>query len=96
MLNAVLSAALQDGLYFLTLLGILTSVVGGVYYLHIIKAMFFDKPDYTGDKNPHGVCHSSSLTLPISALTLINSLFIFYPQGLLSISNILALVLFGT
>jgi NADH-ubiquinone oxidoreductase chain 2 len=89
----VLSAALQDGLYFITLIAILTSVVGGVYYLLIIKAMFFEKCDSTGNKNSHSIRLSSSLTLPISALTLISSFFIFYPQGLLSIANILALIL---
>jgi len=40
----VLSAALNSGYYFLTLVGILTSVIGAVYYLSIVKTMFFDKP----------------------------------------------------
>lgn len=42
----VLSAALDKGLYFITLVAILTSVVGGIYYLTIIKEMFFNKSDY--------------------------------------------------
>ena len=42
----VLSAALDKGLVFLSIVGILTSVVGGVYYLGIIKEIFFTKPDY--------------------------------------------------
>ena len=42
----VLSAALDKGLIFLSLVAILTSVIGGVYYLGIIKEMFFSKPDY--------------------------------------------------
>lgn len=42
----VLSAALSQGLYFLTIIGILTSVIGGVYYLTMVKEMFFDKPEY--------------------------------------------------
>lgn len=42
----VLSAALDKGLYFMSLVAILTSVIGGVYYLTIIKEMFFSKPDY--------------------------------------------------
>lgn len=42
----VLSAALDKGLYFLSLIAILTSVIGGVYYLTIVKEMFFSKPDY--------------------------------------------------
>jgi NADH-ubiquinone oxidoreductase chain 2 len=42
----VLSAALDKGLIFLSIVAILTSVIGGVYYLTIIKEMFFSKPDY--------------------------------------------------
>ena len=42
----VLSAALDQGLYFITLIAILTSVIGGIYYLTIIKEMFFSKSDY--------------------------------------------------
>lgn len=42
----VLSAALDKGLIFLSLIAILTSVIGGIYYLSIVKEMFFSKPDY--------------------------------------------------
>lgn len=42
----VLSAALDKGLYFITLIAILTSVIGGIYYLTIVKEMFFSKSDY--------------------------------------------------
>jgi len=41
----VFSAALQSGFYFLTLVGIFTSVIGAVYYLSIIKAVFFENTD---------------------------------------------------
>lgn len=42
----VLSAALDKGLVFLSLIAILTSVIGAVYYLNIVKEMFFSLPDY--------------------------------------------------
>jgi len=42
----VLSAALNNGYIFLTLIAILTSVIGAVYYLGIIKQVFFDEPKY--------------------------------------------------
>lgn len=42
----VLSAALDKGLVFLSIVAILTSVIGGIYYLGIIKEIFFTKPDY--------------------------------------------------
>jgi NADH-ubiquinone oxidoreductase chain 2 len=46
----VLSAALDSGYIFLALVAILTSVIGGVYYLNIIKQMFFDAPEHTINK----------------------------------------------
>jgi NADH-ubiquinone oxidoreductase chain 2 len=42
----VLSAALDKGLIFLSLIAILTSVIGGIYYLSIVKEMFFSPSDY--------------------------------------------------
>lgn len=43
----VFSAALQEGFIFLTLIGVLTSVISAVYYLLIVKTMFFDEHTYT-------------------------------------------------
>lgn len=42
----VLSAALYKGYIFLSLVAIITSVIGAVYYLNIIKEMFFFLSEY--------------------------------------------------
>ena len=42
----VLSAALDNGYIFMVLIAILTSVVNAVYYLAIIKQIFFDQAGY--------------------------------------------------
>ena len=42
----VLSAALDKGYILLTLVAILTSVIGAVYYLNVIKEIFFYTPEY--------------------------------------------------
>nr|YP_009355400.1 NADH dehydrogenase subunit 2 [Coccocarpia palmicola]ARB49954.1 NADH dehydrogenase subunit 2 [Coccocarpia palmicola] len=42
----VLSAALDSGYYITSIIAILTSVVSAVYYLNIIKQIFFVKPEY--------------------------------------------------
>ena len=115
----VLSAALDNGYVFLTLVAILTSVISAVYYLNIVKEIFFDKPEYK--VNPYisdvdmyatitkknglvkklsfkydSIILSSHLTITISILTLIILLFICMPQESLSMSNILALILFNS
>jgi NADH-ubiquinone oxidoreductase chain 2 len=47
----VLSAALDSGYVFLTLTAILTSVISAVYYLGVIKQIFFDKHEYKLNQN---------------------------------------------
>ena len=42
----VLSAALDNGYIFISLIAILTSVIGAVYYLNVIKEIFFYSPQY--------------------------------------------------
>lgn len=42
----VLSAALDNGYIFLSLIAILTSVIGAVYYLNVIKEIFFYSSPY--------------------------------------------------
>ena len=43
----ILSSALDNGDIFMCLVAILTSVVSAVYYLYIVKHMFFEKSKYT-------------------------------------------------
>ena len=114
----ILSAAIDSGYIFMSLIAILTSVISAVYYLAIIKQIFFYKPDFK--KNPifrnfyadgliteksviikevyifsDNIVISSSLSLSISIITFIISLFIFIPQEWLSVANLLALILFN-
>ena len=51
----VLSAALDNGYIFLTLIAILTSVISAVYYLNIIKQVFFDKSEYKVNSELHNM-----------------------------------------
>ena len=114
----ILSAAIDNGYIFMALVAILTSVISAVYYLAIIKQIFFDKADYIlndelksfnadgliTEKNTivkkvniliNNIVISSSLSLSISVITLVITLFIFIPEELLSLANILALILFN-
>ena len=49
----ILSAAIDNGYIFMSLVAILTSVISAVYYLAIIKQIFFDKNDYTLNDELH-------------------------------------------
>jgi len=114
----ILSAAIDNGYIFMSLVAILTSVISAVYYLEIIKQIFFYKPDYElnteiidfkGDSliveknvvvkkliiNMENIVLSSSLSLTISIITLLITLFIFIPENLINLTNILAIILFN-
>ena len=55
----VLSAALDSGYIFLSLVAIITSVIGAVYYLNVIKEIFFYSPEH--EVNP--ILNESDSTL---------------------------------
>ncbi|WP_431999042.1 proton-conducting transporter membrane subunit, partial [Streptomyces fungicidicus] len=42
----ILSAAIDNGYIFMSLVAILTSVISAVYYLIVIKEVFFYRTDY--------------------------------------------------
>lgn len=42
---SVLRAAVEGGLMWLTIVGIVFAVIGAFYYLRVIKAMYFDEPE---------------------------------------------------
>lgn len=89
----VLSAALDSGYLFITLVAILTSVISAVYYLNIIKEIYFfndAKKDKKTELNEKIVL-SSYLSITISLLTLGILIFIFVPNEWLSLANVLSL-----
>ena len=80
----VLGASLDKGYVFMTLVGILTSVISGVYYLAINKNIFFDESVYSTDKEEIEtkslISLSSSITIIISIITLLITTFMFIPS----------------
>lgn len=49
----VLKAALDGGFLWLAILGGVCAVIGAYYYLRVIKVMYFDKPEHTGELKVH-------------------------------------------
>ena len=74
----VLSAALDKGYVFLSLVAIITSVIGAIYYLNIIKEMFFYPSDYKLNNELRSLkpTISSYMSITISTITLIIMIFI--------------------
>ncbi|GAB6196479.1 NADH-quinone oxidoreductase subunit NuoN [Lysobacter xanthus] len=56
---AVLRAALDGGMLWLALVGVVFAVVGAFYYLRVVKAMYFDE----SEAHPHAVVSSRPLRI---------------------------------
>ncbi len=65
----VLSAAVNGGLLWLAILGVIASVVGAFYYLRVIKVMYFDEP--VGEAPPANDDRVVGILLGVNALALL-------------------------
>jgi NADH-quinone oxidoreductase subunit N len=50
---AVIQAAIEGGMLWLAIVGMVFAVIGAYYYLRVIKVMFFDAPADDGKARPH-------------------------------------------
>ena len=95
----VLSAALDNGLIFISLVAILTSVISAVYYLNIIKNLFFEKSVYylseqdksEIEKNNIKITLYSAFSISISIITLLILVFLLFQQDILNLSNLVSI-----
>lgn len=94
----ILSSALDKGYVFIVLVAILTSVIGAVYYLNIIKKIYFDRHEYSlikwGQYNIDNILISNHLSITIAIITNLILLFIIIPQEFLNLTNIMTLVVY--
>src|SRR5215475_6529497 len=84
----VFVAAIKAGLFTLSVVGVLASVVGAYYYLAIVKVMYFDEP--LGELDPVRV----ELKTVLAVAGLFNILFFVYPAPLVSMASAAAKSLF--
>jgi NADH-quinone oxidoreductase subunit N len=84
----VFLAAIKAGLYILSVIGVLASVVGAYYYLAIIKAMYFDEPAEAFVEVPY------ELRVVLLVCGLFNILFFVYPGPLVGLASAAAHSLF--
>ena len=84
----VFTAAIEAGLYALSVIGVLASVVGTYYYLVIVKLMYFDEPVQAFQPMP------SELKPVLGVTGFFNLLFFVYPAPLLDAAGAAAKSLF--
>ncbi len=103
----VLSAAINNGFIFITFIAISTSIIGGIYYLNIVKEICFYNSPLNNNKilfkvnnnnllkDEKNIKISSNISITISIITLIILLYIFFNKEWLSMSTILVQILFN-
>ncbi len=85
----VFRAAINEGLITLSVIGVLTSVVGAFYYLRIIKVMYFDEPIEVFDR-PVGPAMTAILAVNAAFLVF----FTIIPAPLVASAQVAAKALF--
>ncbi len=84
----VFVAAIQAGLYGLSVVGVLASVVGAFYYLRIVKIMYFDEPVDAFDPMP------TELKAVLAVSGLFTIFYFVYPAPLIEAASVAARSLF--
>ena len=76
----VFKAVLEQSMYFLAIVGLLSTVVAAFYYLRIIKIMYFDK-----EKDKYDTDHSLWLKFSLTASTILILLYFIFPSQLIEV-----------
>ncbi|MBD1158992.1 NADH-quinone oxidoreductase subunit NuoN [Pelagibacterales bacterium SAG-MED19] len=76
----IFKSVLQQSMYFLAIVGLLSTVVAAFYYLRIIKIMYFDK-----EKEKYDTDHSLWLKFSLTASTLLILIYFVFPSQLIEV-----------
>ncbi len=74
---AVLQAAIQGGMLWLAIVGIVFAVIGAFYYLRVVKVMYFDDP--VGDMPPPSNDRPLRIVFGVNAMLLLALGFVWSP-----------------
>ena len=74
----IFKSVLEQSMYFLAIVGLLSTVVAAFYYLRIIKVMYFDK-----EKEKFDTDHSLWLKFSLTASTLLILIYFIFPSQLI-------------
>ena len=75
-------AVIEKQMYFLAVVGLLSTVVAAFYYLRIIKKMYFEE-----EKEKYDLNHNLGLKLSLTISTIFLLLYFLYPSPLVEIIN---------
>ena len=76
----IFKSVIEQSMYFLAIVGLLSTVIAAFYYLRIIKVIYFDEP-----KEKYDTDHSNWLKVSLTLSTLLILLYFIFPSKLLEI-----------
>ena len=76
----IFKSVLEQSMYFLAIVGLLSTVVAAFYYLRIIKVMYFDK-----EKEKFDTDHSLWLKFSLTTSTLLILIYFIFPSKLIEV-----------
>jgi NADH-ubiquinone oxidoreductase chain 2 len=88
----VLTTALDNNKIILVLISVFTSVIGAVYYLTVIKTIYFEQTDYIKPLIYVENSLSNAYSITLSIINLIVLLFIFIPDEIINLCSILSIM----
>ncbi len=78
---------IEESMYFLAIVGLLSTVVSAFYYLKIIKIIYFDPPKKEYDKD-----HNFGLKFSLTMSTLLILLYFIYPNSLINLVSKISII----
>ena len=76
----VFKSVIEQSMYFLAVVGLLSTVVAAFYYLRLIKIMYFDE-----EKEKYDTDHSKWLKFSLTASTLLILIYFIFPSQLIEV-----------
>ena len=76
----IFKAVIEESMYFLAIVGLLSTVVAAFYYLRIIKIIYFDK-----EKEKYDIDHGLWLKFSLTSSTLFILMYFVFPSKLIEI-----------
>ena len=76
----IFKSVIEESMYFLAIVGLLSTVIAAFYYLKIIKVIYFDE-----EKEKYDTDHSLWLKISLTSSTLLILLYFVFPSKLVEI-----------
>ena len=86
----ILNIVIDNNLFYLAIIGVVTSVIAAFYYIRVIKSIFFDDPEEELD-----ILKNTQSQFVICLLGIFNLTVVFYPQFFLNLCASITLSLFA-